>query len=117
MNIGESLDRMMLAGLYCFTVLIGAVFFYQRWRWRRRRKLGRVNWGFYPGAASLGNALQQLSTFAQPQEEHVIGEKSSEECEEGDEGAPKDPVAHLHRQAAKIRRGEKVDCLSALKRF
>jgi hypothetical protein len=48
-----------------------------------------------------------FALLAQPQVEHVLEEKVSEDSEEDDEGAPKEPTAHLHRQAAKLRRGEK----------
>jgi hypothetical protein len=117
MKIEQSFDLMLLAALYSFVVLFGIAFFYQRFRSRRRKARGKANWGFYPGAASLGNALHQLSVMADPQAEHAITEIVSEESEDDDEGAPRDPVAHLHRQARKIRRGEKVDRLTALKRF
>jgi hypothetical protein len=64
----------------------------------------------------MGNALQKLSVIAQPQVEHVLEEKLSEDADEDDEGGPKDPTAHLHRQAAKIRRGEKLDRLTAIRK-
>jgi hypothetical protein len=115
-NIEQSVDLMLLAALYCFVVLVAIAFFYQRYRWRRRKSRGKSKWGFYPGTASMGNALQQLSVIAQPQVEHVLEEKLSEDSEEDDEGAPKDPIAHLHRQAAKLRRGEKLDRLTTIRR-
>ena len=117
MNIEQSFDRMLLAALYSVVVLFGIAFFYQRFRWKRRKALGKGSWGFYPGAAALGNALHQLSVIAKPQAEHAVTEILSEESEDVDEGAPKDPVSHLHRQARKIRRGEKVDRLTALRRL
>jgi hypothetical protein len=97
-------------------VLVAIAFFYQRYRWRRRKSRGKGNWGFYPSTASMGNALQQLSVIAQPQVEYVLEEKLSEDSEEDDEGAPKDPIAHLHRQAAKLRCSEKFDRLTAIRR-
>ena len=117
MHIEQSFDAMFLAGLHTFVIFIGFAFFYQRFRWRRRKAKGKGNWGFYPGAASLGNALHQLSAIAEPQAQHAITEILQEESEDDEEGAPKDPVAHLHRQAQKIRRGEEVDRLTALKSF
>jgi hypothetical protein len=117
MNIEKSFDAMFLAALYCFVVFVGISFLYQRSRWRRRKAKGQGNWGFYPGAAALGNALHQLSVFAEPQAQHAVTEILEEESEGDEEGAPKDPVAHLHRQARKIRRGEKVKRLTALRRF
>ena len=43
-------------------------------------------------------------------------EKLDEEADEDDEGGPDDPVRHLHRQAARIRRGEMLDRLTVLLR-
>jgi hypothetical protein len=61
----------------------------------------------------LGNALHQLQTIAQPQMQHVIAEKLDEDLEDEESGGPDDPVRHLHRQAAKIRRGERVERITA----
>jgi hypothetical protein len=61
----------------------------------------------------LGNALHQLQTIAQPQMQHVIAEKLDEDLEDEESGGPDDPVRHLHRQAAKIRRGEPVERITA----
>ena len=109
-----NMDLQFLAGLYCFVTFILAAFFFQRYRYRRRKRSGKSNWGFYPSWASMGNALQKLSALAQPQVVHVLEEKLLEAADEDDEGGPKDPTAHLHRQAAKIRRGEKVDRLTTI---
>ncbi|HMF53847.1 MAG TPA: hypothetical protein VK593_05825 [Edaphobacter sp.] len=62
----------------------------------------------------MGNALQQLQVIAEPQTKHVVVEMQEEETDDEDAGGPDDPVRHLHRQAAKIRRGETVDTLAAL---
>jgi hypothetical protein len=43
---------------------------------------GKRQMGFYPGTASMGNALHQLSVIAQPQLEYVLEEKLSEDSEE-----------------------------------
>jgi hypothetical protein len=110
------LDVLLLAGLYFISVLFAIAFFFQRYRWRRRKRQGKSNWGFYPSSASLGNALQELSVMAQPQVEHVLEEKLSEDAEDDDEGGPEDPVAHLHRQAVKMRKGEKLDRFTAIRR-
>ena len=91
--------------------------FFQRYRWRRRKRQGKSNWGFYPSSASLGNALQELSVMAQPQVQQVLEEKLNEDAEDDSEGGPENPVAHLHRQAAKIRRGEKLDRFTARRRL
>jgi hypothetical protein len=97
-----NLDVMLLGGLYFFSAFFAIAFFFQRYRWRRRKRQGKSNWGFYPSSASLGNALQELSVMAQPQVEHVLEEKLNEDAEDDSEGGPENPVAHLHRQAAKI---------------
>lgn len=81
-----------------------------RWRWKNR---GKKNRGRYRGGAALGNAFQTLQVFVQPRAEHVIAEMLEEPAEEDDEAAPKDPTAHLMRQARRIRKGEDV-CLTAL---
>ena len=117
MYVEQSFDAMFLAGLYGFVLFVAVAFLYQRFRWRWHKARGKRKWGFYPGAASLGNALHQLSVFADPQAEHTITEILSEESEDDDEGAPKDPVAHLMRQARKIRRGETIDRLTAIRRL
>jgi hypothetical protein len=83
-----------------------------RWSWKtRRRKQTR---GRYRGGASFGNALHNLQVLAQPQAQHVIEEMLEESMDEDEEGAAKDPTAHLMRQANRIRNGQKVDRLTAL---
>jgi len=108
-----NLDLILLRGFFGFMALFTVFFLFQRYRWRRRKRKGKSNWGFYPRSSSLGNALQQLSVFAQPQVEYVLEEKLNEDAEDDSEGGPEDPIAHLHRQAVKIRRGEKIDRLTA----
>jgi hypothetical protein len=103
-----SLDQILAIGLYGFVCLFSIVFAWQRLRWRRT---GR---GFRPSGAALGNALQQLQTIAEPQTQYVIEEKEEDEVDDEDTGGPDDPVRHLHRQAAKIRLGDKVENLTAL---
>jgi hypothetical protein len=63
---------------------------------------------------SLGNALQQLQVLAEPRVAYVVEEKLDEETNEDEESGPDDPVRHLHRQAARIRRGERLDQLTVL---
>jgi len=108
------LDLVLLRGFYLFSIFVMGAFFFQRLRWRRRKRLGKRCLGFYPGAASMGNALHKLQVLAQPQVQYVLEEKLEEESDDDEEGAPKDPTEHLHRQAAKIRRGVKVERLTAL---
>jgi len=81
-----------------------------RWHWKSR---GNKNRGRYRGGAALGNALQNLQVFVQPRAEHVIAELLEEPAEDDDEAGPKDPRAHLLRQARRIQRGEPVDNLTA----
>ena len=111
------LDVLPLGGLFLFALLFAIAFFLQRYRWRRRKRQGKSNWGFYPSSASLGIALQELSVMAQPQVEHVLQEKMSEDAEDDSDGGPEDPVAHLHRQAARMRRGGKLDRLTAIRKL
>jgi hypothetical protein len=111
------LDVLPLCGLFLFAALFAVVFFYQRYRWRRRKRKGKSNWGFYPSSASLGNALQELSVMAQPQVEYVLEEKQSENAEDDSEGGPEDPTTHLHRQAAGLRKGQKLDRFTAIRKL
>lgn len=109
-----NVDALISLGLWMFLCFVGLVFFLQRLRWKLG---GRSRFGFYPSAGSLGNALQQLQVMAQPEVRYVLAEKLEEEADEdgsGDPDHPVDPVAHLHRQAARIRRGEEVDRITAL---
>ena len=79
--------------------------------------MGKSNWGFYPSSASLGNALQELSVLTQPQVENVLEVKLNEDAEDDSEGDPENPIAHFQGQAARIRRGEKLDRLTAKRRL
>jgi hypothetical protein len=51
---------------------------------------------------------------------YVIREKEDESADEEDSGDPDhpgnliDPIAHLHRQARRIRRGEEVERITAM---
>jgi hypothetical protein len=99
-------------GLVFFVVV--AIFCVRRARWgwkTRRQKKAR---GRYRGGAALGNALQALQVFVQPRAEYVIAEMLEEPAHEDDQGDPKDPAAHLLRQAKRIRNGEEVDRLTTL---
>ena len=107
-------DQILVLGLYGFVCFVSVAFVYQRLRWRYRKRKGKSRLGFYPGTGSLGNALQQLQVIAEPQTRHVVQEMLEEETEDDDEGGPDDPVRHLRRQGARIRRGERVDRLTAL---
>lgn len=110
------MDLLVLEGFYVIVFFTGCAFFYQRLRYRRRQRQGKARPGFYPRGASMGNALHQLQTLAQPRMQYVLEEKLNEEVDADDEGGPDDPMRHLHRQAAKIRRGEPLDRLTVLLR-
>lgn len=105
-------DLLLLRGLYELTAVFLCLFFYQRFRYRRNKRRGKSKWGFYPSTAAVGNALQELQTMAQPQMQYVLEEKLDEPAEDDDEAGPDDPTAHLRKQAARIRRGERIDRLT-----
>jgi hypothetical protein len=99
-------------------IVWGSAVYVQRalWRWRKKsgNKSRKSRLGFYPTGASIGNALHMLQAIAEPQVQHVIEERLEEPVDEEDETGPKDPTAHLMRQARRIRNGEDVDRLTAL---
>jgi hypothetical protein len=104
-------EQMYACSLLAFFALVVLTFFFQRLRCRIRKLLGKAHLGFYPTAASFGNALQALQVFVEPNVQQIVEEKLDETTDEDDEGAPDDPTAHLNRQLRKIRRGEPVDDL------
>jgi hypothetical protein len=91
-----------------FVVFVVCVFFFQRIRWKYRKRRGKQNLGFYPTVTSAGNALHALQAFVQPKVRYVLQEKLSEDEDLDDEGDKDDPYACLERQLRKIRRGEPV---------
>lgn len=107
-------------GFYLFNALVIClcclVFCARRFLWRRRKRRGNRNLGFFPTFTSAGNALQHLQVMAQPRAQHVIEEKLNDEAAEDDEGEPIDPEKHLQRQLRRIRRGERIERLTALRR-
>lgn len=117
------MELLFEAGLYLFVVFVVFVvfvafsFLFQRLRWRRRRRLGKQNPGFYPTSTSLGNALHELQSIAEPPAKYVIAEilDEEEEAEADESGSLVNPKAHLLRQAARIRRGERVERLTAIR--
>jgi hypothetical protein len=102
-----------LAILFCCIV-----FWARRFLWRRRKRLGKRDLGFFPTFTSAGNALQtlQVQIMAQPQVQHMLEEKLDDEAEDDEDGEPADPEKHLNRQLRQIRRGERVERLTALRR-
>ena len=97
-------------------VLCCIVFWGKRLLWRRRKRMGKRNPGFFPTFTSAGNALQNLQVIAQPRAQYVISEKLDDEADEDDEGEPGNPEKHLQRQLRRIRRGERIERLTALRR-
>lgn len=109
-----NLDLLLLAGVYFFVASFAISFLLQRYRWRRRKRVGNNDCGYFPGAGSLGNALQVLNAFAQPQVRHVLREEQSEDEHDDEAGGLEDPSAHLLKQANKLRRGKLQEPLTAL---
>jgi hypothetical protein len=104
MDFGVNLARFFLP----FFIFVACIFFFQRIRWKHRKRCGKRHLGFYPTAASAGNALHALQIFVQPEVRYVLQEKLSEDEEQDDEGGSDDPSARLERQLRRIRHGEPV---------
>ncbi len=104
MDFGANFARFFLP----FFIFVACIFFFQRIRWKHRKRRGKRHLGFYPTAASAGNALHALQIFVQPEVRYVLQEKLSEDEEQDDEGGSDDPSARLERQLRRIRRGEPV---------
>jgi hypothetical protein len=101
-------------GLFVFSCCV--IFCVRRFLWRRRKRQGRRKLGFCPTYTSAGNALHALQAIAEPRVEHVLAEKFDDEAEDDANGEPDTPEKHLHRQLRRIRRGEKVERLTVLRR-
>src|ERR1700722_5658555 len=117
-----SLDFAMsyVRGFYVFNALVillfCSVFYSRRFRWRRRRRRGKRDLGFFPTHAAAGNALQTLQAIAQPRVEYVLDEKFEDEADDDDQAGPPDPMNPLKRQLRRIRNGEKIERLTVLPR-
>jgi hypothetical protein len=99
-------------------ILLGCIgFCVQRFLWRRRKRLGKRHLGFFPTFTAAGNALQtlQVEIMAQPQVQYVLEEKLDDEADADEEGEQSELDKHLHRQLRRIRRGERVDRLTAVR--
>jgi hypothetical protein len=101
-------DALMMRGLLLFVGVVACCFFLQRLRWKLAKHLSWLRLGFYPSAGSMGNALQQLQVFAQPETRYLVAEKLVESAEDDEEGGPEDPKRDLLRQARRIQRGQQV---------
>jgi hypothetical protein len=62
-------------------------------------------------ANSLGNALHRLRSYVHPHVKHVITQ-TMEQSEVAVAGNS-EQVTHIYRQAVKIQRGDRVDCVTA----
>jgi len=87
----------------------------QRLLWRRRKRLGKPNPGFFPAYTAAGNALQPFQAITQQRTEYVLEEKFEDEADDDDAGKPCDPTEHLKRQLKRIRRGETIERLTVLR--
>jgi hypothetical protein len=97
-------------GFYAFNALVilaCRLVFSKRLLWRRRKRLGKRNPGFFPTYAAAGNALQELQVITQQRVDYVLEEKFDDEADDDDEGEPCGPKKHLHRQLRRIRQGRK----------
>jgi len=68
--------------------------------------------GWYP--TNLRMAFLTLQVMAEPTIGHTIEQHLVQHDEDDDPADPKDPIAHLHRQAKQIRNGNPPDRLTAL---
>jgi hypothetical protein len=115
MDFATEFLRGFYASNYLFILTCCLVFCVRRFLWRRKKYLGRRNRRFFPTYTSAGNALQSLQAIAQPRADYVLAEKFNDEADDDDDGEPTDPAKHLHRQLRRIRRGEKIERLTALR--
>lgn len=99
---------------WLFVSFVAVVFFFKRWRWRRNKVRGKRYLGYYPNAATLGNALHILQALTQPHVEHTLEQKLAEPTDDEDDAGPDDPTAHLHRQAQQIREGNPPERITAI---
>ena len=103
----------IFAGFIPFLAIIVILLHYslRRVLWRRGKRLGKSNLGFYPTSFALGMALQFMQVYWKPSVAYVLEEKQDEDADEDDEGDPEGLNKQLSRQLKRIRRGEPVDQL------
>lgn len=65
------------------------------------------------GSTLVALGFLGLQIVFDPKIGHEIEECLTEPAEEEDSGSPDDPVAHLHRQAKQIRRGDPPEHITA----
>ena len=110
-------DALFVLSMFAFNApflviaLILAHYVLRRAGWRRNKRLGKRNLGFYPSSFALGMALQFIQVFYRPSVDYVLEAKQDEDAEEDDEGDPESLTKQLDRQLKRIRRGEPIDRL------
>lgn len=104
-----SSDFVVLEFLLAFA-FIGLTYYQRRLRCSPHRRKSR----FRLRRGSAGNALHQLRAYVHPHVKHAIVQMQRQEVIENDSPDHHDPVAHLHRQAVRIQKGEQVDQITAL---
>jgi hypothetical protein len=115
MDFALNFLRGYFAFIGLFAISCCVLFCVRRFLWRRRKRRGKRNLGFFPTYTSAGNALQALQGIAQPRVDHVLAEKFDDEADDDAEGEPDTPEKRLHRQLRRIRRGERVERLTVLR--
>ena len=108
-------NAIVVCGLFLLFLCFCGAFYFQRLRWKRNKRLGMKHPGFYPTFSSLGNSLQRLQKFAQPQ--GTIAMQKDDEADENEEELAENGAKHLHHQLKKIRNGGQIDKLTILLRL
>jgi hypothetical protein len=85
---------------------------YFRRRRRRSPHSGKSRFSFHRGSA--GNALHQLRAYVHPHVKHAVVQMQKQEVVQDNPLDQQDAVAHLHRQAVRIQKGEQLDGITAL---
>jgi hypothetical protein len=113
MNIDSISAWGIFAGYIPFLAIIVILLHYslRRFLWRRGRRLGKRNLGFYPTSFALGIMLQFMQVYWRPSVAYVLEEKQDEDADEDDNGDPENLKKQFDRQLKRIRRGEPVDRL------
>ena len=108
----DAATMLTVASPYLAILVILLHYAWRRARWRRNRHLGRFQSGFCPSSIALGMVFLLTQTFVQPSLRHTVEARLRVDVEDDDQGDPDSPANQLHRQLARIRRGEPVDTLT-----
>jgi hypothetical protein len=96
-----------------FLAMVGILVHYQlrRSAWKRKKRKGKKNLGFYPSAAALGAVFAFMPVFYRPSVDFLVKARivQEEKVDEDDQGDPETPERSLSRQLRRIRRGEPVE--------